>query len=182
MTTIITRLYSSHDDALKASEAIYAAKISRSTMEIVSGTTDMAAAKSEIAALGVYPSAATTYAGKVASGHALLVVHAGFREVYRTKNALKDTGAIDVGVAHPELFVSDITKPRETMPRHLPELVGFTVFTGDQLPHAGETWLPFHAFFRFPLLSKREPRSGVLTNKLFSKMFGMPMIIKYRES
>ena len=182
MTTIITRLYSSHDDALKASEAVKAAKISRSTMEIVSGTSDMAAAKSEIAALGVYPSAASTYATKVASGHALLVVHAGFREVYRTKNALKASGAIDAGVAHTELFVSDATKPREAPTRYLPELFNFTVFTGDHRPYQGKTWLPFHQFFRFPLLSKREPRGGVLTNKLFSKMFGMPMIIKYRES
>lgn len=182
MTTIITRLYSSHDDALKASEAVHAAKISRSTMEIVSGTSDMAAAKSEIAELDVYPSAAETYASKVASGHALLVVHAGFREVYRTKNALKDTGAIDAGVKYTELFVSDTTSPREQMPRHLPELVGFTVFTGDHLPHPGQTWLPFHSFFRFPLLSKRESRAKLVTGKLFSKMFGMPMTIKYRES
>jgi hypothetical protein len=182
MTTIITRLYSSHDDALKASEAVYAAKISRSTMEIVSGTADTAAAKSQIAALGVYPSAAATYASRVASGHALLVIHAGFREVYRTKNALSGTGDIDAGVAHTELFVSDPTKPREAPTRYLPEPFNFTVFTGDHLPYQGQTWLPFHKFFRFPLLSKREPRAGVLTNKLFSKMFGLPMTIKYRES
>lgn len=182
MTTIITRLYSSHDQAEAAANLLASNKLPRSLMSIVSGSTDAGAAKDQISALGVYPNAAQTYASKVAGGNALLVVHAGFGKAYKVTGVLAETDTIDAGVKYTEVMASDMSSRREEKQRHLPELLNITVATGEQLPYPGQTWLPFHSLFRFPLLSGKGGRSNLLDNKLFSKMFGMPMLIKYRES
>lgn len=182
MTTIITRLYSSQEQAEAAANKLSASKIARSSVSIVSGSSDAGTAKKEISDLGVYPNAADIYSSKVAGGNALLVVHAGFGMTYKVTGALADTNALHADVKHTEVMVSDMSTRREEKPRHLPELLNITILTGEKLPHAGQTWLPFHSLFRFPLLSEKGGRSNLLDNKLFSKMFGMPMLIKYRES
>lgn len=182
MTTIITRLYSSHDHAEAAASKLAANKIARGLISVVSGSSDAGAAKSEISGLGVYPNAAETYAAKVAGGNALLVVHAGFGMTYKVTSTLADTDALHTDVKHTEVMVSDMSTRREEKTRHLPELLNITVATGEQLPYPGQTWLPFHSLFRLPLISSKGGRANLLDNKLFSKMFGMPMLVKYRES
>lgn len=180
MTTIITRLYSSSEQADAAVDTLADKKFSRGAVNIVSGISDANAAKKQISALGVYPNAAATYADKVAGGNALLVVNVGFGMAYKAKSALADTGAIDGGVKHTEVHASEPESTGQGQTRHLPELLNMTVFTGESLPHSGETWLPFHSIFRFPLLSSKEGRASLITGKLFTQF--MPMIIKYRES
>lgn len=151
-------------------------------MSIVSGETDPTAARQKITDAGVYPAAAATYASKVATGNALLILEAGFGKVFKAKSVLENTGAIDAGVKHTEVYTGGVTSADSQPTRHLPELLNVTVFTGETLPKSGQTWLPFHSVFRFPLLSSREPRAKLYTGKLFSQMLGMPMLIKYRES
>lgn len=181
MTTIITRLYSSAADAESAVSAATAKKFPKSSMAIVSGTTDAAVAKAQLSALGVYPGAAATYANSVAGGNAVLVIQASFGKAYKASAAVEDTGAIDTDVKHTEVYAGALTSPEPESTRHLPELLNVTMFTGEKLPRNGQTWLPFHSLFRLPLLSSRAARAG-LTSTLFSKMVGMPMLIKYRES
>lgn len=182
MTTIITRLYSTHDQAEAAANMLASSKLPRSLISIISGSSDAVAANGEISALGVYPNAAAIYASKVVGGNALLVVHAGFGKAYKVTGILAETDTIDAGVKYTEVMASDMSSRREEKQRHLPELLNITVMTGEQLPYPGQSWLPFHSLFRFPLLSKSGGRAGVFKSKLFSKMFGMPMLIKYRES
>lgn len=182
MTTLITRLYSSVDQAEAAASALAVKKFPSAMMSIVSGESDSSAARQKIVDAGVYPAAAATYATKVAAGNALLILEAGFGKVYKAKDILAGTGAIDAGVKHTEVYTGGVTSHDPQPTRHLPELLNITVFTGEELPKSGQTWLPFHSLFRFPLLSSKGPRSGLSTGKLFSQMIGMPMIIKYRET
>lgn len=182
MTTIITRLYSTHEQAEEAVKVAAAKKFPKVSMQIVSGTSDVTAAHAHLSALGVYPGAASTYANKVAGGNAVLVMQASFGKAYKAAAAVEDTGAIHADVKHTEVYAGAMESPKPEPTRHLPELLNVTMLTGEKLPYSGESWFPFHSIFRFPLLSSKESRASLLTSKLFSKMFGMPMLVKYRES
>jgi len=182
MTTIITRLYATNEQAEEAVKTAAAKKFPKVSMKIVSGANDPAESTAELKALGVYPGAAAVYADKVAGGHAVLVMQASFGKAYKAAAAVENTGAIHADVKHTEVYAGAMTSPTPESTRHLPELLNVTMLTGEKLPYSGQTWLPFHSFFRIPLLSKKVARAGLLTNTLFSKMVGMPLTIKYRES
>jgi hypothetical protein len=125
MTTLVTRLYKNRAEADAAAKAVLAKGYSKRLVSVVSadskGSAD--ALKATMAAAGIYPTAAGTYANRVAAGAALVAVKAPVGSYFTIRDALNDAGPIESGVKNEDVHVRSVEARPASRPRHTPVLI-----------------------------------------------------------
>lgn len=119
MTTLITRLYSSHERASAAASALAANKYPAKHYDVIAAPAgkkgaakaDLAAVQAALADAGVIPKSAAAYAGRIVDGNALLVVRAPVGASFATKKLLEGFESIDAGVRDEVHIPAEVARP-----------------------------------------------------------------------
>lgn len=190
MTTIITRLYPSRKQATAVVNALKAEEFSDSDIDVITHTAkedskpDMSAIGDRIRAARVYPSAAAAYAGRVATGDALVVLRAPIGQSVRARSVIDRFPAIDAGVKHAEYYAGTSNQlSTRSSRRHLPELLHHNqkMMSGDSVPGLTRSSTPFSSMFGLPLLTGREGRKTRLITRRttpFSSTLGLGLLVR----
>lgn len=183
MTTIITRLYRTPDEAEAARDALGAEGCPSGAVSLLASSPD--AGGSDLAAIrraGVYESAAIVYAGHVAEGAALLVVRAPFGTAFRTLEILEDFPDVDVGISHPDAYVESQASGRHSKNGEAALLNSDLLLLSEDLmpPALLKNGWTFSHLFGLPLLTNWMPTGGSLVTgrTTISSYLGLPLLTK----
>jgi hypothetical protein len=177
MTTIVTRLYASAERAGLAAQALRKAGFDKKHVGTV--TSDAADVLAAIRGEGTPGSAAAVYAERVKAGAALVVVRAPFAQSVRAQNILEDFDPIPAAVARTETYIGSAPPKPRTSARHLPILLSSDVMVlsdGIFPPAVIRNHRPMNS-----VMTGHSPKAG-LSSGTFSEKFGMPLLIRKRES
>jgi hypothetical protein len=183
MTTLITRLYRTLDEAEAARKALRSDGCPSSAISLLSKEAshsghDLAA----IQEAGVYPSAAALYAPHVEEGASLLVVRAPFGAAVRTHEILDDFPALDVGVSPVDAYVESHPSPRRSKDASATLLDSDLLFLSEDLmpPALLKDGWTFSHYLGLPLLTDWMPTRGALLSgrSTISSYFGLPLLTK----
>jgi hypothetical protein len=187
MTTLITRLYRTREEAEAARTALRADGCPGSRISLVSRSPgpDATPAPHDLAAIqqaGVYPSAAKLYAPHVEEGAALLVVRAPFGAAVRTHEILDDFPDLDVGVPRVDAYIESQPSVRRSKDGSATLLDSDLLFlSGDLMPPAllKDGWT-FSHYLGIPLLTDWMPTGGALFagKSTISSYLGLPLLTK----
>jgi hypothetical protein len=188
MTTIITRLFASHDAGKAAIEALYAKGLRRDGgADIVGPMDDRNAAVSAIAKTGVPMKAASAYAPHLTGSTVLVVVRAPFGTSLEVKDTLDGHHPVASGLKTEEFYLGSVDRRSMAPNRHLPTLLNSDtlVMSGRLLPTLVRSSTPFSSLFGMPTISRSSKTSGSLvtgSTTPFSSALGLPMLSKGRRS
>lgn len=191
MTTLITRLYSSHERASAAASALAANKYPAKHYDVIAAPAgkkgaakaDLAAVQAALADAGVIPKSAAAYAGRIVDGNALLVVRAPVGASFATKKLLEGFESIDAGVRDEVHIPAEVARPvrvrRPSATSLLPR--DAMIMSGKSfMPALTKSSTPFSSMLSLPLLSGKGPRAKLSSFSL-SSMLGLPLLSKDRR-
>lgn len=186
MTTILTRLYTSADEASAAAGSLLENGFAARDVDIVnppvlredSTSADTGSISDSIMAAGAFKSVASACAARVAGGDSAVIVRATFGMAKKGSKLLDDHNPIDAALRHPNAYIGDMTKPDEPFKWALPELLSITFLTGEDPPFKGRSWT-VSGMIGLPFFTNRG--SGTkLISKRFSESMGMKMLWDHR--
>jgi hypothetical protein len=187
MTTLITRLYRTLDEAKAARKALKADGCPNKAISLLfkAPETEAHPAPHDLAAIeraGVYPSAAKTYAPHVEAGAALLVVRAPFGAAVRTHEILDGFPDLDVGVSPVDAYIESQPTPRRSKDGSATLLDSDLLFLSDNLapPALLKDGWTFSHYLGIPLLTDWMPTGGGLFQgkSTISSYLGLPLLTK----
>lgn len=175
MTTIVTRLFASPDQAAAAAAALKSEDFLDRHVHVIAGDDALAA----ILDAGVHRSAALIYADRLKQGAGLVVTQAQFGMALKAAKILKQHGPIASGVKSQDVYVGSVDNRPMYPNRYLPILLdNTTVFSGLLLPALTSRNRLFSRMVGLPMLSnKRAPRAS-LSSMRFSSMLGLPLLTR----
>ncbi len=175
MTTIVTRLYANPDQAAAAAAALKSEDFLDRHVHVIAGDD----ALGQIQAAGVHQSAALIYAERLKQGAAIVVTHAQFGMALKAAKILNRHGPINSGVKSQDVYIGSVDNRPMYPNKYLPVLLdNTTIFSGLLVPPLTSRNRLFSAMFGLPMLSsKRGPRAS-LSSMRFSSMLGMPLLTR----
>lgn len=181
MTTILTRLYASADEASAAADTLLENGFVSRDIDLISGGEGHTAESlaGNLAQAGVFTSVAGDYATRVAGGESALVVRAPFGMAKRGATLLGKHNSLDAGIKHANAYVGDLSKQDEPFKWPLPELLNVTFMTGDDPPFKGRSWT-MSGMLGLPFFANRGSGTKLISEKRFSESMGMKMLWDHR--
>ena len=183
MTTIITRLYATADEAKTVVGALRKEGFAKGDITVLSGDggTGSADLMPAILEKGVYKAAAAIYADRVSQGASLLILRAPFGSATTAQALLEDTDAIDAGVKHPDSYEEAMPTRKVEWGKNLPVLLSSDVltFSDGLFPRAVLKNWSFSSLFGLPYLTDWLPTGGSLidgSTTPFSSRLGLPLL------
>lgn len=185
MTTIISRLYATHESANGALDALKATGARPKDYDLIAaGTAGEADLAKAIRRAGVLPKAAETYAAKIREGAALLVVRAPIGRSVPAIRIMDAAGPIASGVKTEEMLANAAPRDSRTLwEKNLPNLItGTMVFSGGWLkPLTSRDRLMFQTMTGLKPLWNRPSTAKLVTDRpLFTQRFGLPLLTSRR--
>lgn len=185
MTTIITRLYATADEAKTVVGALRTEGFAKGDIEVLSNSAGTGSADllPVILEKGVYKAAATIYAERVSHGASLLILRAPFGSATAARTVLEDFDSIDAGVKHPDAYQEAMPTRKVEWGKNLPVLLNSDVLTlSDGLfPRAVLKNWSLSSLFGLPYLTSWMPTGGSLiegSTTPFSTRLGLPLLTK----
>lgn len=183
MTTVMTRLYADEETARRIERRLYLQGFPRRATEVIAKREGQGASAlaDRMTTAHVPEAAAGTYAEKVATGKALLVVRATYKPLGAPRIAretLADSPVVKSGLDEEEFYVD--TGP-ERSPSILTDHPHFLTFPREEAEMRPDL---ISASLGIPLISRKGPKSTVYKGgRLMSKMFWpMPMVIRKKSA
>lgn len=182
MTTIITRLYASGDQAAAAATALRDSEFDDANISVFGAGPDQAGA---VMAAGVHQSASDIYAHHLGEGAGLVVVRAPYGSAVTAMRILNRFDPVKTAVKVTERYLgTPDPRAKEILPQAKKRMGTDILVCSDGLfPPAvirGTTF--FSAWLGFPLLSMRGARASLVSGSTtpFSSALGLPMLSKGR--
>jgi hypothetical protein len=182
MTTIITRLYASGDQAAAAANALRESEFDNDNINVFSAGADQAAA---IRAAGVHDSASEIYASHLRDGAGLVVVRAPFGSAVTASRILSRFHPVKTAVKTTDRYLgTPDPRRREILPQPKKRMGTAILVCSDGLfPPAvirGSSF--FSEWLGLPLLSARTGKAKLVSGNStpFSSTLGLPVLSKGR--
>jgi hypothetical protein len=184
MTTIISRLYADPAVAAEVAGRLAAAGFPAQTYDLLAADSDLAGLPGRITAARVRARAAATYADRLASGGAMIVVRAPFSPIGAARQAMEivdQAASVDICRAVQNDYQSEQPDGR----LFLSVLTDHPRFLSQDLrPGYSSAYGPVTELFGMRILSRRKPRTSAIAGGGFmSRLFWpMPLITRNRKA